>query len=113
MTKSESTRENLVSDADNDIRLWLMDNPHGTYIITDGLIREIQEWGHTLSCYNPSGLKRRIGKLLKEDGYIKRPNISPPIWDKPGWVVPPAKVVDGERPYKRAIARILERFGRH
>jgi len=84
----ESTRESLVSDADFSIHLWLNDHPSGTYVLSEKLIEEIQDWGHTLGVYNPVGLKRRIGKILKEDGYIKKPNVSPPTWEKPGWVAP-------------------------
>jgi len=103
---AESTRESLVSDADFSINLWLKDHPSGTYVLSEKTMDEIQDWGHTLAVYNRVGLKRRIGKILKEDGYIKRPNTSPPTWEKPGWVAP---LVDPE-PETGIVARIKEVF---
>ena len=107
---SEITRNALVEDADCDIILWLRDHDAPEYILSAERIREIQEWGGSLSIYNPIGLKRRIGKILKEDGYTKIPNVSPPHWVKNNWV--PRNPVSSEIPSnqkKNILIRIVDR----
>ena len=72
---SEFLRDQLMSD----IYLWIGDHPAEKYIFDKEWENSIEVWGSQMRVANKTGLKRIIGKELKNRGYRKICS-SPPTW---------------------------------
>lgn len=78
-----------MHDADIDISLYIRYNPKQTYVLTKEQLEDIRDNGGFLVVnYNLVGLKRRFGKILVENGYIRREGIVPPTYDNPNYTPP-------------------------